>query len=110
MRFTLLLAVLSAPLCLSKPTRPRATSYAGYLISTFSDANPQVQWHLSNGNVPSSFRFLNNGSSVLASTVGTGGVRDIFLATNSKRSEFYLLATGMCGLIEGEVVVLRGGG
>ncbi|KAH6880517.1 family 43 glycoside hydrolase [Thelonectria olida] len=94
MRFVSLLAtVLSASLAVGKPTERRATSYVGYLVSTFSDANPQVQMHLSNGNTPSSFRFLNNGASVLASTVGTKGVRDIFLATNSKRSKYYLLAT-----------------
>jgi hypothetical protein len=28
----------------------RDVAFTGYLISTFSDASPQVQWHLSKGN------------------------------------------------------------
>lgn len=74
-------------------TPPRA--FAGYLISTFSDPNPQVQFHLSNGNSPSDFTFANNGRAVLNSTVGTKGVRDQFLATNDARDVWYLIATGM---------------
>lgn len=74
----------------------QTSEYAGYLISTFTDADPRVQWHLSDGNSAASFSFLNGGSPVLGSTVGTTGVRDIYLATNSARSEFYLIATGKC--------------
>lgn len=74
--------------------RQTSPTYAGYLISTFSDADPRVQWHLSEGNSATSFRFLNGGSPVLSSTVGTKGVRDIFLTTNPSRSEFFLIATG----------------
>jgi hypothetical protein len=73
--------------------------YAGYLVSTFSDQNPQVQWHLSNGESLTGSRFLNKGRSILASTVGTRGVRDIFLTTNSARSEFFLIATGKWPLL-----------
>ncbi|KAI0547817.1 glycoside hydrolase family 43 protein [Xylaria curta] len=80
----------------SNPIETRQTSnYVGYLVSTFSDASPQVQFYLSNGNSPTSFSFLNKGKPVLASTVGTKGVRDIFLATNAARSEYYLLATDL---------------
>jgi hypothetical protein len=68
--------------------------YVGYLISTFSDPTPQVQWHLSDGLDASSFRFLNNGQPVLESTVGMRGVRDIFLTTNTARSEYFIIATG----------------
>ena len=72
----------------------QTASYVGYLISTFSDARPQVQQYLSNGNSASSFTFLNGGQPILASTVGTKGVRDIFLTTNDDRSQYYLIATG----------------
>ncbi|KAI1271806.1 family 43 glycoside hydrolase [Xylaria sp. FL0933] len=80
----------------ASPVTPRQESnYVGYLVSTFSDALPQVQFYLSNGNSPTSFTFMNNGMPVLASTVGTKGVRDIFLATNTARSEYYILATDL---------------
>ena len=72
----------------------RDESYVGYLISTFSDATPAVQFHLSNGNDAGSYSFLNGGQPVLTSTVGTKAVRDVFLAHNSARTAFYLIATG----------------
>jgi hypothetical protein len=78
----------ASPLDKSQP------KYAGYLISTFSDANPTVQWYLSNQNSPTNFTKINGGSPVLTSTVGTKAVRDVYLATNSARNEFYLIATG----------------
>jgi hypothetical protein len=73
---------------------PRQNQFVGYLVSTFSDANPRIQWYLSNGNSPTSYRRVNNGNPILASTVGTKAVRDIFLATNAARSEYFLIATG----------------
>ena len=73
----------------------RQSSYVGYLISTFSDANPKVQWYLSNGNSPTNFTKLNKGNPVLTSTVGTKAVRDVFLASNSARTQYYMIATGM---------------
>ncbi|KAI1841761.1 hypothetical protein JX266_012028 [Neoarthrinium moseri] len=82
-------------LAAASPVEQRATNYVGYLVSTFTDANPKVQQYLSNGNNAYSFRFLNKGSPVLSSTVGTKAVRDIFLATNTARSEYYLLATDL---------------
>ncbi|KAI1804011.1 glycoside hydrolase family 43 protein [Daldinia bambusicola] len=92
--FFTLLATALASAVVASPTVPRqASNYVGYLVSTFSDANPRIQFHLSNGNSASSFKFLNKGQPVLASTVGTKAARDIFLATNSARSEWYLLAT-----------------
>ncbi|KAI1137488.1 glycoside hydrolase family 43 protein [Hypoxylon sp. FL0543] len=91
-----LIVVALAGIIGASPTPPRAASnYVGYLISTFSDATPKVQFHLSEGNSASSFSFLNKGQPVLTSTVGTKAVRDIFLATNSARSEYYLLATDL---------------
>lgn len=102
MRFrSVLLATASALVAAASPignhhlTPRQATDYVGYLIATFSDANPTVQFWLSNGNDPSSYRFLNGGNEVLTSTVGTGAVRDIFLTHNSARSEWYLLATDL---------------
>lgn len=72
----------------------RQSSYVGYLISTFSDVNPKVQWYLSNGNSPTSFVKLNKGNPVLTSTVGTKAVRDVFLASNAARTQYYMIATG----------------
>ncbi|KAF4983669.1 hypothetical protein FZEAL_975 [Fusarium zealandicum] len=71
------------------------SEYVGYLISTFSDPTPQVQFHLSNGDSASSFKFLNGGKPVLTSNVGMKGVRDIFLTTNSERSEYFVIATDL---------------
>ncbi|KAI0101187.1 glycoside hydrolase family 43 protein [Daldinia grandis] len=93
--FAVFIAALASTIVAS-PTVPRqASNYVGYLVSTFSDVNPKIQFHLSNGNNALSFKFLNKGNAVLASTVGTKAVRDIFLATNSARSEYFLLATDL---------------
>jgi hypothetical protein len=71
-----------------------ADPFVGYLISTFSDPNPRVQFHLSNGNNPGSYKFLNGGKEVLTSEVGTKAVRDIYLTTNDARDVWYIIATG----------------
>ncbi|KAL1849341.1 hypothetical protein Daus18300_013314 [Diaporthe australafricana] len=96
---TLLLTAASAALgVVASPTAIKtrqSTDYVGYLISTFSDAKPQIQQYLSNGNSASSFTFLNGGEPILASTVGTKGVRDIFLTTNDDRSQYHLIATDL---------------
>lgn len=89
-----LAAAASVAAVAAGPIIPRATTYVGYLISTFTDAVPAVQMYLSNGNTAASFTKLNGDSPVLTSSVGTKAVRDIFLATNTARSEFYLLGTG----------------
>ncbi|KAI0183739.1 family 43 glycoside hydrolase [Xylaria flabelliformis] len=93
---TLIITALMSAVASSPIEIGQTSNYVGYLVSTFSDASPQVQFYLSNGNSPTNFSFLNKGKPVLASTVGTKGVRDIFLATNAARSEYYILATGMC--------------
>lgn len=72
----------------------QSPSFAGYLISTFTDNDPSVQMHLSVGNDPSRYTFLNAGAPVLKSDVGTRGVRDIFLTYNAARSKWIVLATG----------------
>lgn len=97
MRFTSYsLAAVTALLSLgtASPVEKRESAYAGYLISTFSDVNPTVQWYLSNDNSPTSFTEINGGNSVLISTVGTKAVRDVYLASNGVRNRFYLIATG----------------
>lgn len=75
------------------------SSYVGYLISTFSDKNPTVQWYLSKGNDPGSYTFLNKGQPILRSTVGTKAVRDVFLVTNSARNEWFMICTGLFGCL-----------
>jgi hypothetical protein len=79
----------------ASPLVKRQSAYAGYLISTFSDVNPTVQWYLSNNNSPTSFTKINGGNPVLTSTVGTKAVRDVYLTSNGARDQFYLIATGM---------------
>ena len=99
MRFTAYsLAAASALLSFgsASPIDKRQNTYAGYLISTFSDVNPTVQWYLSNDNSPTSFTKINGGNAVLTSTVGTKAVRDVYLAANGARDQFYLIATGKC--------------
>jgi hypothetical protein len=95
MRVLSLLPTACLPILVTgTPISERATTYVGYLVSTFTDATPKVQQYLSNGNSAYSFRFLNDGNPILTSTVGTNAVRDLFLATNTARSEYHLLATG----------------
>jgi hypothetical protein len=72
----------------------QAGQYVGYLISTFTDKNPTVQWYLSRGNDPGTYSFLNQGKPILQSTVGTKAVRDVFLATNSERNQWFMIGTG----------------
>lgn len=92
---TLTVATTFAAIAASSPiTRQTNTTYVGYLISTFTDDVPEIQQYLSNGNSATNFTFLNDGQPILASTVGTKAVRDVFLATNANRSEFFTLGTG----------------
>ncbi|KAI1077798.1 glycoside hydrolase family 43 protein [Whalleya microplaca] len=95
-RTSILLVTGFASLLTAALTLPRQTSnYVGYLISTFTDATPEVQFYLSDGNSASNFSFMNQGNPILTSTVGTKAVRDIYLVTNTARSEFYLIATDL---------------
>jgi hypothetical protein len=70
------------------------SEFEAYLISTFSDVNPTVQFYLSKGNNPSNFAFANKARPVLTSTVGTKAVRDVFLACNRDRTQWYMMGTG----------------
>ena len=87
-------AFLAVTTVFGSPLARQNSEYVGYLISTFSDPVPHVQWHLSDRGSPSEFTFLNQGQPVLTSTVGTRGVRDIYLTTTSARSEYFIIATG----------------
>jgi hypothetical protein len=93
---TLLLFLVTASSAFQNTTagETAASNFAGYLISTFSDANPTVQLHLSRGNDPSSFIFANRGRPVMTSTVGTRAVRDVYLTCNNDRSQWYMIGTG----------------
>ncbi|KAK4497217.1 hypothetical protein PRZ48_011667 [Zasmidium cellare] len=95
MKLPTLLATFLPSFTLSSILPRQDPEFAGYLISTFSDPIPAVQWHLSTSNSPSSFTFLNNATPILTSTVGTGGVRDIFLTTDGDRKRWFLLATDL---------------
>ncbi|GAB7359259.1 hypothetical protein MBLNU230_g5916t1 [Neophaeotheca triangularis] len=89
----LLATVSSAP---TPPSKCQDSSdFAGYLISTFSDPNPAVQWYLSDGADPGSYTFLNGGEPVLVSDVGTGAVRDVFLTSDGERENWYMIATDL---------------
>jgi hypothetical protein len=86
------LAAITIPSALATPAslslQTRADSHVGYLVSTFSDVTPAVQFHLSKGNDAGNYSFLNKGQPVLKSTVGTRGVRDVFLAHDGARKDW----------------------
>lgn len=92
--FTIATAGALAALASGTPLRRQNEEYVGYLMTTFVDPLPQVHWHLSEADDPLNFTALNGGDPVLVSDVGTGGVRDMFLTTNTARSEYFMLATG----------------
>ncbi|KAK4450984.1 family 43 glycoside hydrolase [Podospora aff. communis PSN243] len=90
------LSFILAWMTILRPTHAQTNhTFVGYLISTFSDPNPTVQWHLSKGNDPSTYSFLNRGQPILRSTVGTKAVRDVFLVTNSARDEWFMICTDL---------------
>lgn len=91
---TIATASALASLVSGTPLRRQNEEYVGYLMTTFVDPLPQVHWHLSEADDPLNFTALNGGDPVLVSDVGTGGVRDMFLTTNTARSEYFMLATG----------------
>lgn len=103
MKTAILLTTILSPFLLPLPLLasiiPRQNAspqFTSYLISTFSDANPAIQWHLSTANsLASPFTFLNGGEPILSSTVGTRGVRDIYLTHDGARSKWFLLATDL---------------
>ncbi len=85
----------------------RASDKVGYLFIHFYDdykepgvyttypAGEQVFGHLSNGNDALSYKPLNGGAPLLTSTVGTKGVRDMYLVSKGDESQHYIIATDL---------------
>jgi hypothetical protein len=71
------------------------SNFVGYLVSSFLDHDPAVHLHLSRGNNPGEYVALNKGKPILRSSVGSRAVRDVFLAGNGARTQWYMIATGM---------------
>ena len=85
----------------------RATDKVGYLFIHFYDdykspgdyttypAGEQVFGHLSNGNDALSYKPLNGGAPLLTSTVGTKGVRDMYIVSKGDESQHYIIGTDL---------------
>jgi len=73
--------------------------YAGYLLIYFvgepSADDERVRMALSRGNDPLHYRELNAGEPVLASSLGTRGVRDPFVIRSPEGDRFHLIATDL---------------
>lgn len=59
------------------------------------DRQAAIFAHLSNGNNPISYAALNKDAAILVPTVGTGGVRDPYLASAPDDSKFWIIATDL---------------
>lgn len=90
-------SVITLAMCATASVIPerRDEPFAGYLMTGFFDNSHNIEQFLSVGNDPINFQQLNQGKSILNPDIGTGGIRDPYLTTNSDRSVFYLIATGM---------------
>lgn len=99
MHFTTIVYSLSmgcAALANARGTKPKCEDpYVGYLLSTFTDVAPEVFMYLSTADAPLDFTKLNGGDSILQARVGMNATRDVFLTTNSARSEYFIIATGL---------------
>lgn len=94
-------------LAASSPLLKRATDKVGYLFIHFYDdyespgvyttypAGEQVFGHLSNGNDALSYKPLKGGAPLLTSTVGTKGVRDMYIVSNGDESQHYIIGTDL---------------
>ena len=72
--------------------------FEGYAFSYFVDSSlngEKIFFAASNGNDALSWTELNNGEPVLASSEGTGGLRDPFLIRSPEGDTFYLIATDL---------------
>lgn len=100
-------SLASATAATSIAPRQAATNYVGYLATTFIGNDPNIFQHLSRGNDPTSFRALNGGKAVLsASGVGTGGVRDPYLASNGR--DYFIIGTDLdIGKVRNLKVMIR---
>lgn len=93
----LALSFAAAGLVGTAPPEAAAATNAGYLFVHFrgegySDGE-QIYYSLSKGNDPLNYTQLNGGKPVLASTVGTKGVRDPFVVRSPQGDKFYLIGT-----------------
>ena len=76
----------------------QAADYEGYAFSYFtgnSIAGEKIYFAASVGNDALNWRELNGGQPVLASTMGTKGLRDPFLIRSPEGDTFYLIATDL---------------
>lgn len=90
-------ALVAAGLSSTPVPEAAAATNAGYLFvyfrgEGFSDGE-QIYYELSKGNDPLNYTQLNGGKPVLASTVGTKGVRDPFIVRSPQGDKFYLMGT-----------------
>lgn len=72
--------------------------FEGYAFSYFVDSSiegEKIHFAASNGNDALSWAELNNGEPVLASSEGTGGLRDPFMIRSPEGDTFYLIATDL---------------
>lgn len=74
-----------------------ADPYTGYLLVYFRGEGfsngEQIYYSLSKGNDPLNYAQQNGGRPILASTVGTKGVRDPFILRSPQGDKFYLIGT-----------------
>lgn len=98
----LLIGALAAALAAAVPAvagapQAAAATYAGYLFVHFRGeglANgEQIYYSISKGNDPLNYTQQNGGKPVLASTVGTKGVRDPFIIRSPQGDKFFLIGT-----------------
>ncbi|ETS62421.1 hypothetical protein PaG_03034 [Moesziomyces aphidis] len=99
--------VASRPVSSEPSLLKRASDKVGYLFIHFYDdykepgvyttypAGEQVFGHLSNGNDALSYKALKGGAPLLTSTVGTKGVRDMYLVSKGDESQHYIIATDL---------------
>lgn len=116
LNFKLLLQLGLASLVVSQPLTSTSSSTlvkrasadkVGYLFIHFYDdykepgvyttypAGEQVFGHLSNGNDALSYKPLNDGAPLLTSTVGTKGVRDMYIVSKGDESQHYIIGTDL---------------
>ena len=72
-----------------------APDWAGYVMVHHDDATHEVHAMLSDGDDPTTWRALDGGAGILASTMGEQGLRDPHLLRSADGSTFYLLATDL---------------
>lgn len=72
-----------------------APAWAGYVMVHHDDATHEVHAMLSDGDDPTTWRALDGGAGILASTLGEQGLRDPHLLRSADGSRFYLLATDL---------------